>query len=283
MFKVIQYLIEAIDLSVYSYIKPGALHRYSLYDGDLHKYVKTVTTSLSLYAQACSLGESVAKGTLGMPSTNLGKLISQAISTSLSKLTSNTVVELHLMLIPTTLTISYVLANERAMNLNTFRKIITSILTYSDVKDAVEVYSALKKLDRYERLLVELGISEGVIRTNSMNLRSIYMTLCRKITPLSMLVDKLNVTIGMVSRFIKKYDETYDYNLATIASYIYGLETLYNISFKSDLLKERNTMNELYRLDKELRGKGYNFNELIPALCVSTTLSLSSLDYLSKS
>lgn len=283
MFKTLQYLIEAVDLSIYSYIKPGAPHRYSLHDEDLHKYMKTITTSLSLYAQACSLGESIAKGVLGTSSANLGKLISQAISASFSRLTSNAVVELHLMLIPTITAVSYVLTNERMMNLNVFRKIITSILMYSDVKDAVEVYSALKKSDRYERFLIELGISEGVIRTNSMNLRNMYMALCRKVVPLSTLIDRLDVTIGMVSRFIKKYDETYDYNLATVASYIYGLEALYNITFKLDVIKERNVMNELYKLDRELRGKGYNFNDLIPVLCVSTMLSLSSLEYPSKS
>lgn len=276
--KVLQYLMDAVDLSVYSYIKPGAPHRYSLYDQDLHKYVKTITTSLNTYIQAVNLGESIAKGLLGIPSANLGKLISQAISASFSKLTSNTVVELHLMLVPTTVAVSHTLTNERVMNLNTFRKTITSIIAYSDVKDALEVYSVLKKLDRYERFMIELGISEGVIRTNSMNLRNVYLALSKKVTPLSTLADKLDVVVGMVSKFIKTYDEAYNYNLATVASYLYGLEALYGISFKSEILKERNVVNELYRLDRELRGKGYNFNELIPTLCVSTLLSLSSLD-----
>jgi len=276
--KVLQYLMDAVDLSVYSYIKPGALHRYSLHDQDLHRYVKTITTSLSTYIQAVNLGESIAKGLLGIPSANLGKLISQAISTSFSKLTSNAVVELHLMLIPTTIAVSHTLTSERTMNLNTFRKTLTSMITYSDVKDALEVYSALKKLDRYEHFMIELGISEGVIRTNSMNLRNIYLALSKKVIPLSTLVDKLDVIIGMVGKFIRTYDETYNYNLATVASYLYGLEALYGISFKSEILKERNIVNELYRLDRELRGKGYNFNEFIPTLCVSTLLSLSSLD-----
>ncbi|MEM1982350.1 MAG: hypothetical protein QXZ63_01635 [Sulfolobales archaeon] len=280
--KILQYLIEAVDLSVYSYIKPAAIHRYSLYDQDLHKYVKTVTVALPSYLHASNLGESIAKGGIGIPTANLGKLVSQAISTSISKLSTNTIAELHLMLIPTAVAISYALSIDRSINLNTFRKAIGLIFTYSEVKDALDIYAVLKKFDKYQRLLAELGISEGVIRTNSMNLRNLYLALGRKVLPLSILVDKLDVIVGMSNRFIKVYEELYDYNLATISSYIYGLESLYNVSFRSDLLKERNVMNELYRLDKEFRSKGYNFNDFIPVLSTSTMLSLCTLEYSGK-
>ncbi len=280
--KVLQYLVESVDLSVYSYVKPGAPHRYSIHDQDLHKYLKTVTTSLNTYIQAINVGESIARGSLGIPSANLGKFLSQSISSSFSKLTSNAVVELHLMLIPATIAVSYTLTSERVMNLSTFRKTIMSLMMYSDVKDTLELYSTLKKLGRYERLLLELGISEGVIRTNSMNLRNMYILLSRKVLPLSMLIDKLDVVVGMAGRFIKTYEETYDYNLATVSSYMYGLEALYNISFGQELFKERGIMNKLLKLDKEFRGKGRDFTELIPALCVSTLLSLSSLDRTSR-
>ncbi|MCS7108050.1 MAG: hypothetical protein RMH77_06290 [Sulfolobales archaeon] len=277
--KVLQYLVEAIDLSVYSYIKPAAIHRYSLQDQDLHKYVKTLSVALNYYLQAYSLGESIAKGGLGVSSANLGKLISQTIAASFSKLSAKTVVELHLMLIPTVMSISYVLSVERTMNLNTFRKASALMLTHSDVKDALEVYAVLKKFDKYERILAEVGISEGIIRTNSMNLRTLYLALGKRVSLLNTLVDRLEVIIGMSNRFIKTYDETYDYNIATVSSYIYGLESLYGISLKPDILKERNFMNELYRLDKELRSKGYNFNDLIPVLTASTLLSLFTLEH----
>lgn len=277
--RILQYLMEAMDLSVYSYIKPGAVHRYSLQDQDLHRYVKTVSVSLNSYLQAYSLGESLARGSSGIQSINLGRLVSQAISASFSKLSAKSVVELHLALIPTTTSISYTLSIDRGVNLNTFRRAFTLVLTHSDVKEVLEVYTALRKFDRYERLLTEMGISEGVIRTNSLNLRNLYVALGRKVVPLSTLTDRQDVIVGMSGKFVKTYEETYDYNLAAISSYIYGLEALYSISTKSDLLKGRDALNELYKLDKEFRSKGYDFNDLIPVLAASTLLSLHMLEY----
>jgi triphosphoribosyl-dephospho-CoA synthetase len=276
--RVFQCLVEAIDLSVYSYVKPGAVHRFSIYDLDTYKYVRTVVSALDTYLQSITLGESVAKGVIGFPSVGIGRLVSQAITSSLSKLGINTVVELHITLIPTVIASSYTLTNEKQLNLSTFRKALTTMMTYSDVIDALEVYGVLKKLDKFSKVFEDSGLTEGVIRTNHMNLRSIYQVLGKHIRPLTTLVDKLDIIVGMSSKFIKVYEETYDLNLATISAYLHGLENIYGLSFKITTTKQSSITNELYRLDKELRSKGLNFNDMIPILCTSTLLSLLTIE-----
>jgi len=276
--RVFQCLVEAIDLSVYSYVKPGAVHRFSIYDLDTYKYVRTVVSALDTYLQSVTLGESVAKGVIGFPSVGIGRLVSQAITSSLSKLGINTVVELHITLIPTVIASSYTLTNEKQFNLSTFRKALTTMMTYSDVSDALEVYGVLKKLDKFSKVFEDSGLTEGVIRTNHMNLRSIYQVLGKHIRPLTTLVDKLDIIVGMSSKFIKVYEETYDLNLATISAYLHGLENIYGLSFKITTTKQSSITNELYRLDKELRSKGLNFNDMIPILCTSTLLSLLTIE-----
>ncbi len=278
MLRVFQCLVEAIDLSVYSYVKPGAVHRFSIYDLDTYKYVRTVVSALDTYLQSVTLGESVAKGVIGFPSVGIGRLVSQAITSSLSKLGINTVVELHITLIPTVIASSYTLTNEKQFNLSTFRKALTTMMTYSDVSDALEVYGVLKKLDKFSKVFEDSGLTEGVIRTNHMNLRSIYQVLGKHIRPLTTLVDKLDIIVGMSSKFIKVYEETYDLNLATISAYLHGLENIYGLSFKITTTKQSSITNELYRLDKELRSKGLNFNDMIPILCTSTLLSLLTIE-----
>jgi hypothetical protein len=276
--RVFQCLVEAIDLSVYSYVKPGAVHRFSIHDLDTYKYVRTITSALDTYLQSITLGESVAKGVIGFPSAGIGRLVSQAITSSLSKLGVNVVVELHITLIPTVIAASYTLINEKQLSLSTFRKALTNMLTYSDVNDALELYGVLKKLDKFSKVFEDLGLTEGVIRTNYMNLRGIYQVLGRQFRPLTALVDKLDIIVGMSNKFIKVYEETYDLNLATISAYIHGLENIYGLSFKITTSKQSNIVNELYRLDKEIRGKGLNFNDMIPILCASTLLALLTIE-----
>jgi len=237
-----------------------------------------VVSALDTYLQSVTLGESVAKGVIGFPSVGIGRLVSQAITSSLSKLGINTVVELHITLIPTVIASSYTLTNEKQFNLSTFRKALTTMMTYSDVSDALEVYGVLKKLDKFSKVFEDSGLTEGVIRTNHMNLRSIYQVLGKHIRPLTTLVDKLDIIVGMSSKFIKVYEETYDLNLATISAYLHGLENIYGLSFKITTTKQSSITNELYRLDKELRSKGLNFNDMIPILCTSTLLSLLTIE-----
>jgi len=274
MLRILQHLIEALDLSVYSYIKPGSAHRYSLYEPNLHRYVKTFTSSLGNYQQAITLGESIAKGLLGFPSANVGRLITQSVSESISRLSNQSVVGMHLVLIPVTLAASYTISSDGGLNLSTFRKALTNVIRYSKVTDALDVYSALKKCGDYYAILEELGISEGFIEINSMNLHDLYTYIGRRDVLLNILANKQDIITGMALKFVNSFVELRDYNLATVLSYIEGLERVYGIVVRYGDVRSREFINELFKVDKDFRSRGLDFNQLIPILCASTFIAL---------
>ncbi len=276
--RLLRHIIDALDLSVYSYVKPGAIHRFSLQDDDLHRYVRVLTSSIHSYLSAAELGELVARGSLSFPSLDIGRLITQSISSSLRWLDRIYTVELHLTLLPSVTAISYAFAVDKAAPLSTFRKAILNILSSSSVKDSLEVYNIIKDLPVLTPVISELGITEGYLRVNSMNLYNLYITLGRRLLPIDVLVNKLDIIIGMSNKFLKTYYETLDYNIASVAAYIDGLEKVFDTRIKVDLAKGRTAINELLKIDKDLKSKGKDFNEMIPLLNISILLSLCILE-----
>lgn len=277
---ILQRIIEALDLSIYSYVKPGTIHRFSLHDIDLHRYVRIVTSSLDSYINAIELGSHVAKGLLTFPTLNVGRVITRSIVTSMRWLTNSLSAEFHLIMIPSTIALSYSIIVSGQSFINTFKKAVINIMRHSGVKDSIEVYSVIKDITPFNDLMSELGITEGYIRVNSLSLYDLYSMLGKKSRSLNVLVSKLDIIISMSSRFVKIYNEVGDYNLATVATYVDGLERIYGIPLKLDISRGRVTINELYSVDREFRSKNMSFNDLIPLLCLSVLLALCSLEEL---
>lgn len=276
--RLLRHIIDALDLSIYSYVKPGAVHRFSLQDDDLHKYIRALTSSIHTYLSAVELGELVARGNLSFPSLGIGRLINQSISSSLRWIDRIYTAELHLTLLPSVTAISYALAIDKTAPLTTFRRAILNILSSSSVKDSLDIYHIIKDLPIFTPIISELGITEGYLRVNSINLHDLYITLGRKLPSINVLVNKLDVIAGMSNKFLKTYYEISDYNIASVAAYIDGLEKVFGIQIKVDLTKGRTAINELFKIDKDLKSKGKDFNELIPLLNISILLSLCILE-----
>ncbi|MEM4428176.1 MAG: hypothetical protein QW036_05445, partial [Zestosphaera sp.] len=86
MSAILRGLVDSVDLAVYSYVKPGAPHRYSLRFKDLRPYVALLTSALKNYLRSAELGASVATGSLGFVNIGLGALIRDSIQDSISYL-----------------------------------------------------------------------------------------------------------------------------------------------------------------------------------------------------
>lgn len=279
LIKILGNLIESVDLAVYSYVKPGAPHRYSLYEADLHKYVKTVTVSLESYQDAVQAGVKVARGATGFPKCGIGKIISNALLHSASKLGTRSWNEIHLILIPVTTAASYAITAAKSMSLSIFAKGLSDVMMFSDVKDTVEVYKALRMHGgKYSTMIDELGVTKSKLEIEKSSLSDLYTLLGEKDKLLNAFSKGSEILTSVASKFTDILIDTGDYNYASLTAYFDLLKSLEYVKIPTKKI-DRSTAMELLKLDREFKREGKNFNYLLPLLAATIFLGLLSIEF----
>ncbi len=271
MIKVLKALFEGIDLGVYSYVKPGAPHRFSTHFVNLHEYVRSFTESLATYVKAIDTGFSVAEGRLGLNKANVGMLISEAIASSSRALSFRGFPELHLVLIPTTIASSYAvkLGGTRELMLKRITQGIKDLLYYTESREVLKVYNALRQHGgRYSEIISQLMLTPGRIESENLSLIDFYMELGSKDELLRFFSSKYSLLVTYALEYVNQYLRSGDYNLAAIATYSRIIQDIYNITL--DLrIKSRSDLLNLLRKDKEFIDRGRNFTKVLPILIAS--------------
>ncbi len=281
MVKVLKALIESIDLSIYSYVKPGAPHRFSTHFLDLHSYVRSVTESLECYLRAIRAGEEVGEGRLGLDRVGLGDLISDALRLSAKVLSFKNVPDIHLILIPVTTVASYALKMESSKEgfVRRFVRGLKDIMLYTGTEDVLKVYEALRNYGgRYAEVIDYVSLTRGRILSERLTLIDFYSELGSKDFMLKFFTSKYDRLATYARKFVDTYIGTGDYNAATTSTYALILSEAANIRIEV-VIKSRNDLLRLLRVDRELISKGKNYSSLIPILTSSVLTGELILTY----
>ena len=271
MINILKALIESLDLSIYSYVKPAAPHRFSTHFTDLHTYVKVLTDALGEYVKAIEKGFSVAEGKLGLDRVGLGELIRNALSSSAKNLHLRGAHNLHLILIPVVITASYAYKLEgRSSNfINRFNRGLKDILLYTGTKEVLTIYNALRTHEGiFKELLTRLSITPGRIESEGMNLLDFYSELGDVDRALKFFSRNYNAISSYGQKYVNVYVKTGDYNIA--ATRIFNDIVLDVANIKLPITYEgMSDIVKLLKIDRELIKKGLDLSDLIPILTSS--------------
>ncbi|MCD6323755.1 MAG: hypothetical protein J7L55_01435 [Desulfurococcales archaeon] len=279
MLGVVRALIEALDLTVYSYVKPGAPHRFSTRFKDLHTYVKAITSALETYYEASEEGVSVAKGRAGFTDIRVGALIKKAGISSSRYLETVELPEYHILLIPAVIAASYSIEYKGYMDVNLYQKAFESLTTYSRGRDAVDVLDYIRS---YGGLLRKVSgsasITPGLVTTEGWSIKDLMDELGRSHRVASVALGRYISPVELSSKFIKNYVQGEDANTSAIKVYSYLLEATTNV--KEDLsIKGKEDFMRVLRLDNELGRKGVNLSPLLPVMNESIFIAYLSLEF----
>lgn len=281
--KIIQSLIDSIELAIQSYIKPGAYHRYSL-DKDLTHYLRTVTAALSKYFAAIDLGEKVLKGRVSIPSLGLSNLIVNSMKDSIAKIGTSAVVDLHIPLITLTISASMLLYEKGEIQVSDLWRYYMQVLSGATWRDSVNFIDYIRKLGtEYALVLDDLGLTKSKVEVEGMTLLELFQVISRKIKSIKYVVNDVTLVRDCSSLIITEYLKYGDYNLAIVKAYISLLVNEVPREHKnklSNLLKKELKGAEarfLLMLDKEMRNKGLRYNHLLIPLISSTYAALLSV------
>jgi len=275
--QVLRALLEAVDLAVYSYIKPAAPHRYSLKFKDLHSIVASITTSLRTYLKAMDEGYEVASGRYGFTEVSIGTLIKDAIQENAYAMRGQSNPLMHMVLIPASMAASYTLKLKNFLATDAYLNAFKSIIMNANPQETHKVYDALRNTPNDLRRAVELsGLTPGRIVVENITLDEFIRILSKHHKHLELISLKHNLIVEASNTFLKKYTDTGDLNLATVVTYKYIAEAFHDIKFTPEL-RSREDFKKLLELDSELHSKGVDLSFVIPYLTEAVFISLLSL------
>jgi len=266
LIEILKVLIESMDLATYSYVKPGAPHRYSTYYKDIHCFIRLLTSSLPQYFKAVEMGEEIAKGRSRFVDAEIGRLIGRAIRSSSRALEKASLPELHIVLVPAVVAASYSIKSSGHMSIDTYRKGVSSLLLYNGEEDTLKLFEELRRAGGEIHASIEYsGITPGRIKTENMSLHDLLTEASKRHKIINFYVTRHSRIVELGQRFAENYLKTGDLNQVTVKIYGELLEAVYGI--KTDLnLRGKDDFMRLLKEDNSLHRKGEHLHGLLPVL-----------------
>ena len=279
MLKMLKPLIESTDLTMYSYVKPGAVHRYSTKFRDLHSFIRLLTTSLEVYYEATTLGNKVSKGKSSFTDIGVGSFIRKALQESRRFAEITDLPEYHLVMIPSAISATYTISTLGYMDIGRYQKAFKSLLMYSTPKDSIDVYDAFRGLNSELGKAIEAaGITPGLIKTESLTISDLIEEV-NKFSKLSQYIQGVGTSVSeLTSKFTSTYLETGDLNSAAVSSYALLLEAYEGLRINPIIKGKKDFLNTL-KLDNKLVKEGEVKNNLIPSLNEAVFIGILKFEY----
>jgi hypothetical protein len=275
---VLRGLIDSVDIAVYSYVKPGAPHRYSLRFKDLRPYVALLTSSLRNYLKSIELGASVAAGSLGFVDIGLGILIRDSIQDNISYLKRVHLPEFHIFMIPACVAASYTLRMRDKFVVQTYISARKSLLSYTGPQEVLKIYEALKNAGGdVSRALYESSLTSSKIISESLTLEEFLNLLSSNYKYLSFATTKYNYVLEASNAFIKEYEKEGDLNASAIASYSTLLSALGTAVKFPHKLEDKENFKKVLSLDVELSNKNVDYSPTLSPLTEAILVSLLTI------
>lgn len=268
-------LIEAHELSIYSYVKPGAPHRYSTRFKDLHTLFVNLTSSFDVYEKASKLGEDVARGRAGFPNVHIGDLLSEALQKAEARLGAGTDPMIHIMLVPVTVAVSYSVKMRDRVDGALIRRALSDLLSYSDVSEALRIYESLKTVGgRYSALLDEIMLTPTKIRIEALRPADVFAEMSRKEPIFSLLGRRLSTLISASKKFIELETKEVSTNRAAVEVFN---ELVYSVTGKQLRIYGDLDIVKALKYDKELEKGGVDLSPFIGPLTAALFMGLADL------
>lgn len=261
-------LVEALNIAIYSYVKPAAPHRFSTRFKDLEYIIFTVTSSLEIYSQAFDVGLSVSTGKETLLTSGVGRLIHNSLAKSYRRLGAKAYQALNLVLVPSSIAIAY--ASRHKPFVNSYKRILLSILEIDNSKDVSMIVEGLRQFyGEASLILSDFGITSGKVVSERITIGDIMSALGTRIRELSYFLKKMDNILEAGSFFWKLVSSGHEPNEAAVKTFLKLASTDYS---RLSTLTDAN-QKILYELDKELTSRGVDLSYVVTPLTLAILIS----------
>ncbi len=274
--------IRSLHLAVYSYLKPGSLHRFAP-TGECEVLFECCSIIVPQLSSIIRKSLMIGRGGATIPSIEVGNAIAEALREA--RLVAHTVphhvVTASIIMVSS---VAYAHSQKRPPDLSTIRSSQIQILRGSTWRDAANFIRALQTYcPEVQSTLDDLELSEHRIEYEDMNLEDVLSILSTKIKPYYYLLERSAQPLRAAEVFGKEYEISGDAFKSAIVTYLELLaeecefrEIVDFITHLDRRLPLRSLNKELYRLDQELRRRGVMYHHLIVPLFMGIFMYLST-------
>ncbi len=261
-------LVESLEMAAYSYIKPGAPHRFSARFRYIENYLITATSSLDIYGQAYEAGLGISSGKETLLTIGLGKMVQTALARSHKRLGSRAQQAVNLVFIPVTVSVAYSLKQQNFIG--SFKRMLRSLLQIDDPKDTVALFDGIKLYCGEGLVLAERGLTQSRLISERISISELLELLSPRVRELSFLMKKLNAILEVGSSIKTLLEKGLELNDVLVRAYVELAKTEVGEPFSG--LKEVE-QRVLYEVDRELLKSGRDLSYLIVPLALALLLS----------
>lgn len=283
VYRMLRALLEGCHLGIYSYIKPGGVHRLRLSEAPFNM-MSSCIGAIEFIEKALSYGELVRKGSLAAGGIELGKLLSKALRESYIWTNYKVYPDIVIPTVVNALILSHTEPESILRNMSNLRKSLAAFVGGSRWRDVREVINALRAVGREDVVdhASSYGISPAKGFIEEVSLEEFFKVLGSKWPGFLAICSKEDVLYNGVKAALEYYEKYRDANSAAIATYIELVNPRLPEWAKQEaaealrkgLMTTREGASVLFRLDQRLVKEGFSFDEYVPLLASVMQLAI---------
>lgn len=280
---VLRKVVGSVHLAAYSYIKPGAMHRYSSGPQPYNYVHIALSLSNEVYRLAVDV-DRACRGEIGLPDIRLGQTLSRSLREGLVSLGVLAPLDMVLSIIFSALALSHGYSRKEQKP-SGYLKALYDVLSATTIRDTLEFYDTLRRMGYSEVEYLELqGYTRGYIEVEGYRLIDIIRPLSSKHKLFNYVQPHNRFIVDVAETIIEDYEAGKDLNNAVVRGYIELLRREENSlaerleeALRLKLTRTRDGLRLLYNLDQELRKSGRSFDGLIPVLVLTVSIASPQL------
>ena len=276
-------LLEGCHIAIYSYIKPGGVHRLRIDPSASHMMSSCISIT-EYIIKAIELGQRVRRGELAATGLDLGKLFGKALREAYRWTSYHPYPDIIVPTITNALILSYVEPDSIIRESGDLRRALSLFIGSTRWRDVREFMNALNSIGRSDMNdhLRNSGLTYSQALIEEVSLDEAFRILGSRWPGFLASSSRETILFDLVKKAMEYYRKYRDGNNTAIALYLdivgnrlpnWAKEEVRK-AFEQGLMASKEGSKILFQLDLRLRKHGLGFEEYIPLLAAVMQLAV---------
>ncbi len=276
-------LLEGCHIAIYSYIKPGGVHRLRI-DPSASYMMSSCIGVTEYIIKAIELGQRVRRGELAATGLDLGKLFGKALREAYRWTSYHPYPDIVVPTITNALILSYVEPDSIIRESGDLRRALSLFIGSTRWRDVREFMNALNSIGRSDMNdhLRNSGLTYSQALVEEVSLDEAFRILGSRWPGFLASCSRETILFDLVKKAMEYYRKYRDGNNTTIALYLNIVgnklpgwaKEMVDKAFEEGLMASKEGSKILFQLDIKLRKHGVSFEEYISLLVAVLQLAI---------
>lgn len=283
VYEISRALIEGCHLAIYSYIKPGGIHRLRI-DPSASYMMSTCISIIEYAMRVIELGQRVKRGGLAATGLDLGKVLGKALREAYRWTNYHPYPDIIVPTITNALILSYVEPDSIIRESGDLRRALSLFIGGTRWRDVREFMNALSSIGRNDMNdhLRSTGLTYSQALVEETSLDEVFRILGSKWPGFLASSSRETILFDLVKKAIEYYRKYRDGNNTAVALYLSIVldklpkwaKDIVDKAFEEGLMASKDGSKLLFQLDLKLRKQGISFENYTPLLVAVLQLAV---------